>query len=124
MNFLKAVRRGSLLHGAAILAVCTGLSVSTAFAQRPNAPLPKQDTPLPTEQQRCAPRNETVNPSMPETRGQGSHTPSEELSKSDGVICPPAGVDPEITTPPPGGGRTPVIPPPGTPGGNPNVVPK
>jgi hypothetical protein len=37
---------------------------------------------------------------------------------------PPAGIDPGITVPPVGGCRTPVIPPPGTPGGDPNVVPK
>ncbi len=93
-----------------------------ASAQRPNTPLPKQDTPVPPGQQRCAPQTESANPATPETRGQGN--PSEQLAKSEGVICPPANVDPEITTPPPGGGRTPVIPAPGTPGGNPDVRPK
>ena len=46
------------------------------------------------------------------------------LERSEGVVCPPAGVDPEIAIPPPGGGRTPVIPPPGSPGGDPTVRPK
>jgi hypothetical protein len=49
---------------------------------------------------------------------------SDELSRSKGVICPPAGVDPGISVPPIGGGVTPVIPPPGTPGGDPGLVPK
>ena len=48
------------------------------------------------------------------------------LSRSDGVIRPPAGVDPEMQKPTPdlSAGNMPVIPPPGSPGGNPNVQPK
>jgi hypothetical protein len=49
---------------------------------------------------------------------------SDELARSKGVICPPAGVDPGLAEPPPAGGRTPIIPPPGSPGGNPNIIPK
>jgi hypothetical protein len=49
---------------------------------------------------------------------------SEQLSQSNGVICPPAGVDPKMATPPRAGDAMPVIPPPGTPGGDPNTVPK
>src|SRR5580704_445289 len=49
----------------------------------------------------------------------GNANLSDELSRSKGVICPPAGVDPGISAPPVGGGVTPVIPPPGTPGGDP-----
>jgi hypothetical protein len=54
----------------------------------------------------------------------GSANLSDELSRSKGVICPPAGIDPGISVPPIGGGVTPVIPPPGTPGGDPGLVPK
>jgi len=54
----------------------------------------------------------------------GSANLSDELSRSKGVICPPAEVDPGISVPPKGGGVTPVIPPPGTPGGDPHIVPK
>lgn len=54
-------------------------------------------------------------------------TLSDRLSRSGGVIEParPA-ADPGMVRPPPDGGAatTPVIPPPGTPGGDPNVVPK
>ncbi len=49
---------------------------------------------------------------------------SDQLAQSNGVICPPAGVDPKIAAPPRQGGATPVIPPPGAPGGDPNTVPK
>ena len=52
--------------------------------------------------------------------------PSEKLDKSDGVIKPGGNIDPKMQVPPPDPGptSTPVIPPPGSPGGNPNVVPK
>src|ERR1043166_9076069 len=52
--------------------------------------------------------------------------PSEKLNKSDGVIKPSDNIDPkmQVTPPDPGPTSTPVIPPPGSPGGNPNVVPK
>ncbi len=54
----------------------------------------------------------------------GSANLSDELSRSKGVICPPAGVDPGISAPPVGGGVTPVIPPPDTPGGDPYIIPR
>jgi hypothetical protein len=52
--------------------------------------------------------------------------PSEKLDKSGGVIKPSGNIDPkmQVAPPDPGPTSTPVIPPPGTPGGNPNVVPK
>ena len=37
--------------------------------------------------------------------------PSEKLARTDGVICPPPDIDPDIHARAPGGGRTPVIPP-------------
>jgi hypothetical protein len=43
---------------------------------------------------------------------------SDELSRSKGVICPPAEVDPGISAPLTGGGV------PGTPGGDPRIIPK
>jgi hypothetical protein len=51
-------------------------------------------------------------------------TLSGQLAESEGVICPPPGLDPEMAKPAPGGGTMPVIPPPGSPGGNPYVQPK
>ena len=49
---------------------------------------------------------------------------SDRLADSKGVICPPAGVDPDMHVPPPQGGAMKVIPPPGTPGGDRGVEPK
>ena len=49
---------------------------------------------------------------------------SDKLARSDGVICPPEHVDPEIKVETPPGGPMPVIPPPGSPGGDPNIHPK
>ena len=49
---------------------------------------------------------------------------SEHLARSDGVICPPDQIDPEMKQPTPPGGSMPVIPPPGSPGGDPNTHPK
>jgi hypothetical protein len=67
----------------------------------------------------------------PDVRGEpptvgGPSTPdlSDRLADSRGVICPPAGHDPDIQVPPPGGGKLKVLPAPGTPEGNPNVQPK
>jgi hypothetical protein len=50
---------------------------------------------------------------------------SDKLARSDGVLCPPTGVDPEIRAPTPEtGSNMPVIPPPGSPGGDPTIRPK
>ena len=60
-------------------------------------------------------------PAVPSASG----TFSSDLNRSDGVITPPAGIDPEIKqTPPPTGSTMPIIPPPSTPSGNPAVKPK
>jgi hypothetical protein len=79
-----------------------------------NAP---PQTPEMRDQKACAPqqREGTVG---------SSQNLSDKLARSEGVICPPRDVDPDIATPPPGGGRTPIIPPPGSPGGDPTVRPK
>ena len=60
------------------------------------------------------------------TQAAPKDNPSEKLDKSDGVIKPGGNLDPkmQVTPPDPGPTSTPVIPPPGSPGGNPNVVPK
>jgi hypothetical protein len=63
-------------------------------------------------------KGEPLNPATP------PENLSERLAQSDGVICPPPAVDPEIRLPTPDTGRTPVIPPPGSPGGDPSIRPK
>jgi hypothetical protein len=100
----------------------------TSFAQAP----PQTQAPVvPNSEQRdpkgCAPSDTQT------TVGQGGDLQmkkpdnsnlSDKLARSDGVICPPDHVDPQIKAPTPQGGPMPVIPPPGSPGGDPNVHPK
>ena len=54
------------------------------------------------------------------TTGEAREPLGDKLARSDGVLCPPAGVDPQMRAPTPDAGNTPVIPPPGSPGGDPN----
>jgi hypothetical protein len=56
--------------------------------------------------------------------GRSEESLSEKLAESKGIICPPAGIDPEMQKPPPAGGEIRIIPPPGTPGGDPRIQPK
>jgi hypothetical protein len=98
--------------------------VASAQAPPTPAPPPAQTVP-PTPANGCAPMppRGTVAPEGT-TTGQRSEPLSDKLAKSDGVLCPPPGLDPEIHAPTPDAGNMPVIPPPGSPGGNPNVRPK
>jgi len=50
------------------------------------------------EQRLRLPNNGTA----PQPSDRSNQTLSEKLERSDGVVCPPAGVDPEITVPPTG----------------------
>jgi hypothetical protein len=99
-----------------IAAVTTAFLTTVALAQAP-APAPPAAVPQAPECSRGA---------LPATPGEttGSTDLGDQLSRSKGIICPPAGVDPGISAPLVGGGRTPVIPPPGTPGGDPTIIPK
>jgi hypothetical protein len=57
--------------------------------------------------------------------GQSNEALGDKLAKSNGVLCPPSGVDPQMrAAPPDNSGKMPVIPPPGSPGGDPNLRPK
>ena len=102
-----------------------------AFAQAPPGPAtppPATAPPSPQRTSDCAPTKPfeprgTLTPDDA-TTGQTSEPLGDKLARSDGVLCPPAGVDPEMRAPTPDTGRTPVIPPPGSPGGDPNVRPK
>jgi hypothetical protein len=61
----------------------------------------------------------------PTVGGPSTDDLSDRLADSRGVICPPAGLDPDIHVKPPApGGKLKVIPPPGSPGGNLDVQPK
>src|SRR3982074_1417364 len=92
----------------------------------PRAPPPPQPAP-PARANDCAPMQPvpprgTIAPEG--TTGQRAEPLGDKLAKSDRVLCPPSGIDPEIRAPTPDTGNTPVIPPPGSPGGNPDIRPK
>jgi hypothetical protein len=77
----------------------------------------------------CAPTQSvpsqgSVTPEGGTTTGQSREPLGDKLAKSDGVLCPPPGVDPEIRAPTPDTGNMRIVPPPGSPGGDPTVRPK
>ena len=80
--------------------------------------------PAPQRSSECAPTKPGMNAQQGATVGQSNEALGDKLARSNGVLCPPSGVDPEIRAPTPETGDKPVIPPPGSPGGNPNVHPK
>jgi hypothetical protein len=71
---------------------------------------------------RAAPNDGTIKPGT--TAGQSNEPLGDKLAKSDGVLCPPPGVDPDMHAPTPNTGSMPVIPPPGSPGGDQSIRPK
>jgi hypothetical protein len=110
------------LQLAAILCITVG--VLAASAQSPpqtSQPDPKACAPG----ERLEPRGPTGRPQSPsDATGQVDNTPSERLARTDGVLCPPGNVDPQIRAPTPDAGTLKVIPPPGTPGGQSDIRPK
>lgn len=106
------------------------VALPAAIAQAPPTPATPPTQTAPPTPQRSSGCTPSQSPSrgilVPEgtTTGQATEPLGDKLAKSDGVLCPPAGVDPEMRAPTPDSGTTPVIPPPGSPGGNPDVRPK
>jgi hypothetical protein len=117
------MKRATLLS--CVLLVACG----AASAQAPPGPAtPPPQTAPPAPQSDCTPTQPvpprgTVAPEGT-TTGQPGEPLGDRLAKTNGVLCPPAGVDPEMRAPTPDTGNTPVIPPPGSRGGDPNVRPK
>ena len=111
-----------------ILASLLIAASAPAIAQAPPAPAtPPQATAPPSPQRAagCAPSDRLATNPDGTTTGQSREPLGEKLAKTDGVLCPPAGIDPDMHAPTPNtGANTPVIPPPGSPGGDPNVRPK
>ena len=114
-----------------MIAVLASMAPCVAIAQAPPSPAtPAQQMspPAPNRPANCAPMREGSVPGTSiqegQTTGQSREPLGDRLARSDGVLCPPAGVDPEMRAPTPQGGNTPVIPPPGSPGGDPTVRPK
>jgi hypothetical protein len=102
-------------------------AVATAQAPpSPATPAQQVSPPAPDRAANCAPMREAprAGTADSQTTGQAREPLGDKLARSDGVLCPPAGVDPEIRAPTPEAGNTPVIPPPGSPGGDPTIRPK
>ncbi|WP_083219318.1 hypothetical protein [Bradyrhizobium icense] len=117
----------------ALLLSCVWIATAgVAGAQAPPGPTtpPAQTAPPSPDRAaaNCAPMQPTPHssPTVPEgtTTGQRSEPLGDKLARSEGVLCPPPGIDPEMHAPAPNGSRTPVIPPPGSPGGDPTIRPK
>lgn len=120
------------MRSSVLIAAAFSLAPICALAQAPPTPAtpPQQAAPSPPpkgetkgearDPRACAPQNNQQG-----TVGQGRPL-GERLAQTDGVICPPANVDPEIRAPTPNtdANRMPVIPPPGSPGGDPSTRPK
>jgi hypothetical protein len=111
-----------MLAGAAVFV----LGAPIVLAQTPQVLPPAQDKQAPPEQPRGpVPQAPAPNDKGPNDKA-GSDSLSGQLSRSGGVIRPPAEIDKqmEAPTPDPGARSMPVIPPPGAPGGNRDVKPK
>jgi hypothetical protein len=121
--------RMAMKYALCLIGMVTAAS-GPASAQAPPSPAtpPAQTAPpAPGRSADCAPTRPV--PPRGTVAPEGGISPrvealGDKLAKSDGVLCPPPGVDPEIRAPTPDTGSTPVIPPPGSPGGDPNVRPK
>ncbi|MGL4264871.1 MAG: hypothetical protein ACRCTX_24890 [Afipia sp.] len=114
------------------ISAALALLPAVALAQAPPAPATPQAQTAPPNSDRATtncvptetvPHEGTVAP-RGTTTGRAPESLGDRLAKSDGVLCPPPGIDPDMHAPTPQGGTTPVIPPPGSPGGDPSVRPK
>jgi hypothetical protein len=105
--------RPLIVAATVISTLMSGTHFASAQSDRPAPPVL-----LPSPGQECQ-RGAFSLPVPAPGETTGSANLSDQLSRSNGVICPPAGVDPGISAPPSG-----VLSLPGTPGGDPNVVPK
>jgi hypothetical protein len=106
--------------------VLATLAAGIGFPAIAQTPIPPQQAPnMPSPQNTIPEKIAPQEPTSTGSTGSGG-TLSDKLERTDGVIRPPSGIDPEITTraPDPNPGTTRVIPPPGSPGGDPTVVPK
>jgi hypothetical protein len=115
------VKRSLVL--ACILATTSGAAVAQA-PPAPATPPPQTAPPAPPPTTNCTPTKTTPNGNVAPEETTGQAPLGDKLARSDGVLCPPSGVDPEIRAPTPDTGKMPVIPPPGSPGGDPTVRPK
>jgi hypothetical protein len=121
------MRTKCLLLFGCLLTAASG-AASAQAPPLPATPPAQTAPPSPAHGSECAPMSSAspqgTTPPQGASTGEAREPLGDRLARSDGVLCPPAGVDPQMHAPTPDTGNTPVIPPPGSPGGNPNVRPK
>jgi hypothetical protein len=131
---LTRIGRGiaNILLTLGLLAVLAS-NVTRAWAQVPRLPATPGQVPcspaMPAPGSADTPPPKTGDTPPPASGAPQNGAPpndnlSDRLARSEGVICPPANLDPEMKAPTPDAGNTPVIPPPGNPGGDPTIRPK
>jgi hypothetical protein len=115
----------------ALFLSCALIAISGAAAAQapPTAATPPAQTApsAPDHATGCAPTQTTPQGNIAPkgaTVGQAQAPLGDKLAQSDGVLCPPPGVDPAMRAPTPETGTMKVIPPPGSPGGAPTIRPK
>lgn len=107
----------------------TMVVLGAAHAQAPPGPATPMAENVPPAARRsteCAPMKSTLqrgpNASEGTTVGQANESLGDKLARSNGVLCPPTDVDPEMRAPVPETGDKPVVRPPSS--GNPGAAPK
>ena len=109
------MRNSHRLWASALAGAAFALVMALTYAEAQTKP------PATSDNSACAPRSGADAPTV----GSGANgNLSDRLAQSNGVICPPASADKDMTVTPPQSGSMPVIPPPGTPGGDQSVQPK
>jgi len=106
----------------AAVALGAALTVGPARSQTPRSETPPS---VPEGRQSQPTRPDDATGPQQGTSTAPSGSLSDELSRSGGVVQPPATGDQGVVPPPKAGPQSmPVIPPPGTPGGNQEIQPK
>jgi hypothetical protein len=107
-----------------VVLICAMLFTTAAFAQTQAVQPVDPEACAPSERLQTGEGTAGTQLRPPATGSEKSQDLGNKLARTNGVLCPPAGIDPQISEPPPAGGKTPVIPPPGSPGGDQSVQPK
>lgn len=109
MRFGTAIAIGMLLG-----LVTAGPSLAQKPPETSDTAQKAEPAPPPLDQKACAgDKRSTVGEGGAVEAPQPDRTLSEKLAATEGVICPPPEIDPDIRVPAPGGGAIRVLPPPG-----------
>lgn len=113
-----------------LAAFAASLFVIPAGAQTPEPSVPGKEQAPKLDPKACRDRDRLQRGDTIENEGSAPRQDeplSDKLARTEGVICPPPELDPDIRAPAPPaakGSNMPVIRPPGSPGGDPSLRPK